>query len=152
MTDKEQKKMNDRLIKICHKVHKNIDDIGKLIAMGADINCYCSSIGNTPLIVSLSTCYHYNSIDNYNACKLLLECGASVDVQNQYGNTALMYSIYDVNIMKLVLKYDPDIYLVNELNENVLTMCNNNGYSEQNNILQKHIEGGFDTDSLKISV
>ena len=143
MTVGGQKALNERLINRCHRVSKTIDDIEKRIAMGVDINYCCSSVGNsvgnTPLMVSLSTNYHYNSNDNYNVCKFLLESGASVDVQNQYGHTALMYSVYDINLMKLVLKYDPDIYLVNVLNDNVLMMCQKHGYTEHVEVLEEHL-------------
>ena len=139
MDDGEQNKLNARLINLCNRVCKTADDIEKVIAMGADINCY-SSLGNTPLMVSVSTNYHYTSNDNYNTCKLLLESGASVDVQNPYGHTALMYSVYDINLMKLVLKYDPDIDLVNVMNENVLMMCQKHGLTEQVEVLEEHIE------------
>ena len=140
MTVGEQKTLNERLINRCHRVRKTIDDIKKLVAMGADINCRCSSVGNTPLMASVSTNYHYNSSDNYNACKFLIESGASVDVQNQYGHTALMYSVYDINLMKLVLKYHPNIDLVNVLNDNVLDMCKQQGYTEHVELLEEHIE------------
>ena len=139
MDDGEQNKLNARLINLCNRVCKTADDIDKVIAMGADINCY-SSLGNTPLMVSVSTNYHYTSNDNYNTCKFLLESGASVNSQNQYGHTALMYSIYDINIMKLVLKYDPDIDLVNVMNENVLMMCQKHGFTEHVEVLEEHIE------------
>ena len=140
MTVGEQKTMNDRLINRCNRVCKTLDDIEKVIAMGADINYCCSSVGNTPLMVSLSTNYHYPSNDNYNTCKLLLELGASVDVQNPYGHTALMYSVYDINLMKLVLKSDPNIDLVNVMNENVLMMCQKHGFTEHVEVLEEHIE------------
>ena len=140
MTDGGQKALNDRLINRCNRVCKTIDDIEKVIAMGADINYRCSSLGNTPLMVSVSTNYHYTSNDNYNTCKFLLESGASVNSQNPYGHTALMYSIYDINLMKLVLKYDPDIDLVNVMNENVLMMCQKHGLTEQVEVLEEHIE------------
>jgi len=125
-----------------------LDDVKELIDMGADIN-YQDVDGQSPLIILSTATNHTNHTNhttnhNYNACKFLLESGADVDIQNQYGNTALMHSIHDINIMKLLLEYDPDIYLVNVLNENVLKMCKKSEYKpgllEQSELLEEHIE------------
>ena len=51
-----------------------------------------------------------------------------------------MYSVYDINLMKLLLNYGPGIDLVNVLGDNVVMMCQNNGYTEHVELLEGHIE------------
>ena len=144
---REQMILNERLITLCGASPTNIDDIRKSVEMGADINYHCSSVGNTPLMILSRNNYS----DNYNTCKFLLDAGASIDIRNHYGNTVLMYSLHDNNILKLILKYDPNIYLKNVLNDNVLNMVfnmtenntnpnNRHRLTELMYILEYHIE------------
>ena len=154
----EQRLLNERFMDLCRfgmrSINRDIslrpqslytlNDVKELIDTGADIN-YQDVDGQSPLIIlSRATNTNHTTNHNYNTCKFLLESGADVDIQNQYGNTALMHSIHDINIMKLLLEYDPDIYLVNVLNVNVLKMCEKSEYKpgllEQSKLLEEYIE------------
>ena len=148
-------RLNARLLDLCRYgiLQGTLDDVKGLIDMGADIN-YQDSDGQSLLIILCTnniytsnhteTNHNYNYNTNTNNLKLLLESGADVDIQNEYGNTALMHSLHDINIMKLLLKYDPDINLVNVLNENALEMCEGSEYNkpllEQRKLLEEYIK------------
>ena len=143
--------LNERLMDLCrYGILYTLDDVKELIDMGADIN-YQDSDGRSLLIIlctTTDTTTNNYSATIYNTLKFLLESGTDVDIQNESGNTSLMHSLHNINIMKLLLKYDPDINLVNVLNENVLQMCNQSKYNsellEKVELLEEYI-------SLKIS-
>ena len=67
------------------------DIIYQLLKAGVNINTGIGTAGGTPLI-NAAKCGHIDCLD------LLLEQGADVDAQDEYGRTALMYACKERNI------------------------------------------------------
>ncbi|MBL4588211.1 ankyrin repeat domain-containing protein [Candidatus Babeliales bacterium] len=102
--------------------NKNV--VKELLKWNPDVNMQCTLNKKTALMNACSSGSHYIS-------KLLLETGkCKINIQDRYGNNAIMYASINghLSIVKEILKYDPILTLVNrsELNVMSLAYINNN--------------------------
>lgn len=90
-------------------INHHYDTLDKLIKSGANINS--NSLDGYP---PLHDAVYYNSVQ---AIELLLKNGANVNFQAKFGNTALHIAGTNIDIIRKILEYKPDILIKNKWEE-----------------------------------
>jgi len=104
------------------KDNSNIDTIKLLLKYNADPN-----MQNNNGWTALMTASKYINSKSLEAMKILLESGANVNLQKKDGSTALMIACLNSNIdaAQLLLKYNADIKIKNNCEDDALIMAGN---------------------------
>ena len=97
----------------------------------ASINYSCSEGGWTALILAA----RHNEVD---VARTLLNNGAQVNQQNQYGDTSIMWAARNNNVMmcRLLLEYGADVTIQDNRGRNCLQWIRDKNSSELTNLLQ----------------
>lgn len=86
---------------------------------------------------------HHDSSEKLNVAGSLLKHGIDVDAKDKWGNTALWYACHfsnvgskDYRMVKLLLKYSPDINHKNNVSKSPLDLAKDRGYKNLQEILE----------------
>ena len=107
-----------------------------LIDFGADMNSW-----------SYITCPLFLALDDSNMLRLLLDCGADVNIrQRSTSNTALMKAVTysNVNLVRLLLKYNADMYA----EANGFTALTLAVKEEKTDVVTELLDGGMDVNHV----
>jgi len=79
--------------------------------------------GTTPLMLA-------SAFGSLEAMRLLIDAGADVNAHNEFGSTALMWSVYDGNRVRLLLDHHADVDAATKAKETALLIASSGADSE----------------------
>lgn len=144
---------NDQLFVVFNGLVKDdkIDEIRNILQQNPEVLNVKDSVGNTLLFNSLTA-------GNFFLANILLDLPQNVNVQNDLGDTALHLIVSfseQLNLEPLVHKIlvnAPDLSLVNDEGNTVLSICKKYGNARYTHLLLNYSESCLLEDKLPLSV
>lgn len=118
----------------------NVNGVKEALAKGADVNSR-GDAEDTALIVA--SYYKINHPDNYQQIvKLLLNAGANVNAQDQFGNTAILFAARSghLEIVEILLQAGADIFQTSKNGKTALSLSKERNHSEITTLLENAIK------------
>lgn len=112
------------------------DMVKLLLSRGADVD-YCDYLYNTALIQAVQR-------NHLNTARVLLDYGANIDLQTpRFKETAIMHALYNVDMVKLLLDYTPDVDLKDSKGNTAFGRALKNHNEDKEDKIKKEIADMF---------
>ncbi|MGD6870919.1 ankyrin repeat domain-containing protein [Sutcliffiella horikoshii] len=142
-------------------VCRDISLLNYFLSLNMNINIK-DEIGNTPLMLAIISCELEPGVQLLNFTKELVKAGADLNVQNDNGNTALMFAcslsgyLLDgdeelIHSINLLINHGAKVELSNHEGKTALDIAREEGFAEAIELLELHVKPNITPPNLQVA-